>query len=69
MRRILVVAAVAAAFAGSVPAANAYLVSGCQSGDWSAANVVVAGVEVVQVCMDHNPLRDVVTVCLPCIVK
>ncbi|HEV2891687.1 MAG TPA: hypothetical protein VGX28_15045 [Frankiaceae bacterium] len=70
MRRIIVLAAVAAAFAGiSAPAANAYLVNGCQSGDWTAANVVVAGREVAQVCTSENPVTTISKlICLPCFV-
>ncbi|HEV2891689.1 MAG TPA: hypothetical protein VGX28_15055 [Frankiaceae bacterium] len=69
MRRLLVLAAVTAAFAGVAPAANAYLYNGCQPGDWTAANVVVAGREVAQVCTSQNPvvlIRQIVAVSKPC---
>lgn len=68
MRRLLVLAAVTAAFAGSVPAANAYFFDGCQSDDWTAANVVVAGIEVAHVCTSDDP-RPIVTACLRCLLE
>lgn len=56
MRRLLVAVSAVAAFAGVVPAAHAYLYNGCQPGDWTVANVVVAGTEVAHVCTTDRPI-------------
>ncbi|HEV2891690.1 MAG TPA: hypothetical protein VGX28_15060 [Frankiaceae bacterium] len=55
MRRLLLIPAAAVALS-CAPAANAYLYNGCQPGDWTVADVVVAGREVAQVCASENPL-------------
>jgi adenine deaminase len=56
VRRLLLLA-VAAAAVSAVPA-NAYLLNGCQSGDWTVADVVVAGREIAQVCTSDEPVLN-----------
>jgi hypothetical protein len=54
---MLVLAAVAAAFAGVTPAANANFYNGCQDGDYVVADVTAAGREVAQVCTSDSPTK------------
>ena len=56
MRRLLMIAVVAAAATTAVPAHAQYLLStGCQTGDWQAIEVSSGGREVVEVCMSDSP--------------
>lgn len=57
MRRLLLAAVAVASFAVPAGTANAsFLVNGCGSGDWTVAQVVVAGREIAQVCTDRPPV-------------
>lgn len=58
MRRFFLATAAAVALS-AFPAASAdasFLVDGCGSGDWTVAQVVVAGREIAQVCTDRPPV-------------
>ena len=70
MRRFLLLPVLAVAFAAPAVPANAYLISGCASGDYQVVDLTVAGRELVEVCTDESPVTTISKlVCLPCIVK
>lgn len=64
MRRLLLLAAAGIALS-AVPAQAQYLVDGCGYGDWTVAQVTLAGREIAHVCTNERPPTP--TICVPCL--